>query len=781
MTDFWMDRRIFLAGLAASGLAACSHGGGSQLLPTGKTATLPTPKSVNPGSITPSPMAQTAILPHSAMASRRPASTNIPLSWKQLPGSATEACAAYDGTLWVLSDSPAGTDKNIWKYDGTTWTNIPGLAKHIAIAPDGTLYAINSSGGIYSYASGSWTAIAGGASSIAVSADNHIYVLSDSGGPDHGIWLWHGGSSWTQMQGGAVSLYPQIDETNYDSGTITSNGLYMVNAAGSIYHMNNDNVFVQIPGSASCVAAGIGGLMVLGYPANSGGTNLYWYNFAQADWTEQTGLGTHLSFNDGTLYVIGTSGGIYSAPAAVPVPLTIDITQSGVDPNYPVYAYIVGGYLKNGNQDDFIPVWIDGSGTPHVMNVSDATSGNLANAAGTFSNTNPNNAATVVTGGDIARIQATYPSAWADYSIHVTPTTPLVIDISKLSPAYLPGLGSGAAAFSGRLYLSVGIPKLPFTPTSSTGPANGFSQPTLFGTTGAAALLFDWIEFSLDSNFQFNANITQVNGIGLFLTMNAAPGGSLQGAYNVSRTSLFNTLDALGSGFGGCTVPVSAPSAFPAQANGQLRVAAPATMLSGANPPSGLTTYFDTAISDAYAAWVTTPLCCYDVTNTTADFYLTGLAASATGPLNFYATKMTGLTPAIALGLTPVATVTGSGGGMLLSNDVINGYEPGPGAPPLYEGNVLKVLSAAFNRGTATILVNDGTNNYYDLRNDAATCSPAASKNYTTGTYNLYASAVHGASTNGLAYAFAFDDVCSDNPSVDTQPTSSITITLGAM
>lgn len=116
----------------------------------------------------PPPMVQTTIQPTSVMLSKKPEGVNIPLTWTQLPGSASQLSAAVDGSLWVLSDGPAGPDKNIWHCQSGTWTSIGGLAEEIAIAPNGSLFAINSGGGIYSYTGGSWTGLAGGGSAITV-------------------------------------------------------------------------------------------------------------------------------------------------------------------------------------------------------------------------------------------------------------------------------------------------------------------------------------------------------------------------------------------------------------------------------------------------------------------------------------------------------------------------------------------------------------------------------------------------------------------------------------
>ncbi|HEY5258372.1 MAG TPA: hypothetical protein VIJ12_08335, partial [Candidatus Baltobacteraceae bacterium] len=128
-----------------AGCSSAGSGGHAQVLPQ-----MSMPRSASPALIKAAPMAKTAILPSSVM-NVRPQSAVQGLNWTQIPGAASSAAAAPDGSLWVLSNAPAGADKYIWHYASGSWTNISGLASQLAVAPNGTLYAINSGGGTYSY------------------------------------------------------------------------------------------------------------------------------------------------------------------------------------------------------------------------------------------------------------------------------------------------------------------------------------------------------------------------------------------------------------------------------------------------------------------------------------------------------------------------------------------------------------------------------------------------------------------------------------------------------
>jgi len=279
---------------------------------------LDTPRSVSPASIPAPPMAHTAILPASAMksATTRTAQDDIQgLNYTQVPGTATFAAAAPDGSLWVLSDQPAGPDKYIWHYSGGSWTNISGLASRLSVAPNGTLYAINSAGGAYAYISGvgTWTAFGGGCRDLSAAADGSLYVISNSSGSDGAIWQ-YGNGTWTQQPGSGNRIAPSWDTHSYSvpGGTITPGGYYVLNSQGSIYYLAAAG-YVQLSGAASSAAPITGGLFALGYPTNANGNVLYYYNLDTPGWSAKGGSGVSISSDGKTLYIIAASGAIYSS------------------------------------------------------------------------------------------------------------------------------------------------------------------------------------------------------------------------------------------------------------------------------------------------------------------------------------------------------------------------------------------------------------------------------------------------------------------------------------
>jgi hypothetical protein len=268
-------------------------------------------------------MAKTAILPASVMQSATPRKTQGDiqgLNYMQIPGTASSV-AVGPGSVWVLSDQPAGPDKYIWHNVGGTWTNVPGLASRISVGPDGTLYAINSGGGAYAYNSGAWNALGGGCRDVTAAADGSVYVISNGGGADGAIWHYSGGA-WTQQPGSGNRLAASWDTHTYSlpGGTITPGGFYVINSQGSIYYLGASG-YIQIPGAGSAVAPIAGGLFVLGYPTDPNGNVLYYYNLDAPGWSVKGGAGVSISANGSTLYIIGASGGIYvSAITVIPPP-----------------------------------------------------------------------------------------------------------------------------------------------------------------------------------------------------------------------------------------------------------------------------------------------------------------------------------------------------------------------------------------------------------------------------------------------------------------------------
>lgn len=533
------------------------------------------------------------------------------------------------------------------------------------------------------------------------------------------------------------------------------------------------------------------------------------------------------SLKAGTPYVFVLFTTAQTVTAALSGPLlVVDLTQTNLPAGTPVYVYAVGAiktkpgvsyWLKplqattsgtNVNQPVVAATMNPGSQNPSGGCANNGDDTNYYSCNNNQLNALPSPVASAINGG--GGTGGNYPSAWADYSIPATVGTTLTMNLSAISA--IPGLGTGTSAFSGRLYISVGTPKLPMTAISG----GTYIAPAFGNNAGQPGewTLYDWIEFSYDSGGNFDGNTTQVNAFGIPLQLSGT-GIAARQVLNQSRSTILNYFAGLAPPYGGTgsslgSVVVSPPAgtvgvAYPASAT-YLRAIAPQTIVAvGAYPTNGpLRSTFDSQIATAYAAWQSTPL----VTNDESTSYYTGVVFPTTptitppsnypaGSLAFYQgqfTTMSALATAVAGGATPAFYLTGAnvnpGNQNIISSTDIwandNSLAP-PGAPSPAQLNVGKMLAAGFNRG----VVVSPTNVVTTLLDDVACQDPSVESTFypSGGTWNPWAQYFHSITspispnTTGLAYAFSYDDVCNQNPSIPLPGGSfkpgTVTVTVG--
>lgn len=533
------------------------------------------------------------------------------------------------------------------------------------------------------------------------------------------------------------------------------------------------------------------------------------------------------------LYSTAQSIPVTSPPAPSGAQLVLDLTQTNLPAGTPVYIYVIGTIKTTATDYWMQPssLFQSAKRRPAALGATTVQPAQMiamvpgkqipaqANCQGNGDNTNyfscnnnqlsglPSPQASAINGG--GGTGGNYPSAWADYSISATVGTKLSLPLSAISN--LPGLGTGTSAFSGRIYISVGTPKLPITPTS----ASGYVAPVFGNGTGQPGewTLFDWIEFSYDSNGVFNGNTTQVNQFGFPMQL-SGNGGAVPApqVLTASRNTILNYFAAQPAPVGGTgsslgsvvvSVPTGAPNAYPSGVT-YLRAIAPQTIVAVGAYSGPLTSTFDKTISTAYTAWQTTPLVTFE--QSTQRYYYGIIFPTnspsipipngyTTGSLAFFGpetsgqyTTMSALAAAISGGQTPFAfSLIGTGvnpgpQNVVSSIDVwTNQNSLATGGPD--EKNVGKMVAAGFNRGVivsstgVTTTLNDAT---------CQTALPAYENSLypTSGTFNWWAQYFHqntatiAPNVTGLAYAFSYDDVCDQNPSVSFTP-GTVTITLG--
>ncbi|WP_323012471.1 beta-1,3-glucanase family protein [Castellaniella sp.] len=446
----------------------------------------------------------------------------------------------------------------------------------------------------------------------------------------------------------------------------------------------------------------------------------------------------------------GTPGTCSQSAVGMDFPLCIDLTQSDLPTNTPIYAYIVG--LVQVDADHQYQYWLDPKdGLPKKMAVTDNQQ-----KARTFPDSDQLSTA------DQAIIANNYPMDWADFSIPLSMGCQNYIDLGTISPNNIPGLGTGISAFSGRIYFSIGVPRLPFVVLENSNPNAAepitYSAPSVSGYPGMATL-FDWIEFSYDTDRLFYGNTTQVDQYGFSLILDGAPGGATQGKQLFSRAEIFNKVKTLPSNFSHF-IKVQAPSAFPAALSDKdgfvmLRALSPViyTDLEQALQEGTINDYFDAEVLTWYKRWETQPLLTYEPSSG----YYCGRVES--GVLTFYQ----GETPTG----TPAFKITSANGpdGRISSHDIwacAGGLASGDSNAK----NTQKSIAAAFQRGVMS----------YTLNTD--TCVNEASRFYQAAPYNPWAKLFHEISDNGLSYAFPYDDLCDQSTTMVLRSAQNVTITL---
>lgn len=461
----------------------------------------------------------------------------------------------------------------------------------------------------------------------------------------------------------------------------------------------------------------------------------------------------------------GTSSKGTSAPvcagASAAIPLTIDasVGATGIPASVPMYAYIVGLTAAGGNiYYRYNPA--TGQKKPVQMNPTADNTNAAATCAG------------MTTGGASATTNC--PTVWADYSIPLDRScATLVADLASFNGTNMPGLGTGSNAFSGRIYISVGQPLLPFTPLAgvntnqTTGfPATGYTAPALASGTPGSLCLYDWLEFSFDSNQALNINTTQVDQFGFPISMTATGTGMTggeQGVLNTSRSTIMTNLASLSSSLFNSSVGVPTngvnADAYPASiyTGNTLRAVSPKTVATAGD------TFFTSTIAAWYSNWTSTPVVTFDASSG----YYSGMVSG--GVLSFKSGNLAS------------ASSWNSGGSVQFTNSAITSYDVWQCANSLASGsaaqkNVQKMIAAAFQRGTMA-------NANYSLNDTlGVSFSPALSGNYASTPSNTWAQKFHQFNANGLAYGFPYDDVGSLQPTVTTSSgTTSLSIQVGLL
>jgi len=330
------------------------------------------PASQSPASFKAAPLRRTAILPPSAMENApgtlTPQSVG-PLDWTEVTGESSQIAVSHDGSLWALSNNPAGSvNKNIWHFANNRWTNVGSQASSIAVGPTGTVYIVDATtNDVYSSTDdgSSWTYLGGGARYVTAGNDGSVYILSSTNvvNGNSAVWKYKSGA-WTQQPGSGSLLQKSYDPITYTVagvGKVVPNGYFLLNSAGATYYYSPGVGYVQFPGTASGLAAVPGGFFKLVYPAAAGGEGLAYFDYASATLTAESGSGVSLAVGPGSS---GTGVQLYEVRSA-DIVWTTAVPNTTIAPypafnDYATFGYDNGRDVYNPNSSAITPASVSG-------------------------------------------------------------------------------------------------------------------------------------------------------------------------------------------------------------------------------------------------------------------------------------------------------------------------------------------------------------------------------------------------------------------------------------
>ena len=716
-----------LAGLAMAGMVSACSGNG--VTPKSSFAIPTTPQSVSPAKIPVAPMT-TERGPAMRPSAIKPMDAVGPIVFQPITGSGGFVAAAQDGSLWVLSDQPAGADKFIYHYVNGVWTPIAGMASRLAVAPDGTLYAINSVGGAYQYnpSNQTWPPLGGGCSDITVATDGTVYVLSNGGAPgtDQAIWHYVAGAPnpWMPVPGSGVRIAGNWDTQTYTiangGGTIAPGGIYILNSHGNIYYENTSNTFALLPGAASAIApTKNAGVFVLGFPSTGTDNAIYYFDLDAQNYSQPGGTAVSLSTNTSYVYAASSTNNLYYAPVTTTqgsLPTTF-VNNSGITP---AYFTIIARNPNNRSDPAFYHVTASGQ----LVKFAAADRG---------------------------------PDGTADYNIPF-PATGVAFPIPL--------------SIAARMFISLGTKfKTKINSDLTWSVPNGWSasDDPNYNT------LWDNFEYdyaiSPDSHqpgMGINATEVQMFGLPLAFTLTGPTTGTQTAGFKpgsrtaimtaLSGDSTFNSVLVNGTATNTNVSPIRAISMDQAIINANLGAVGV--------PHFSNTTYFDGYIASVWNFYKTHTLTAY----TSAFGTYTGTVNSS-NQMVFTQTNKPDIT--FALPSTPDAIVGGGG--------LITPCNQWTAPNPLFLGcaEIGSMLSAAFNR---TSLLVDQTM----TRDYGGHPCPNPTEYYQGNPINLYSKLMHANSypqspfaTAGAAYGFGFDDNCNQSSVlIDNKNPTGLTITV---
>jgi hypothetical protein len=187
------------------------------------------------------------------------------LSFRLVPGAATDIGVGSDGSVWVVGTKPvAGGGDEIYHWTGSRWAAVPGGAVSIAVDPRGNAWVVSAAHLTRHWNGTAWVTYPDTANDVAVGANGSVWTVGTNrvaGG--YGIYRW-AGRAWAPVPGGAVRI--AVDPRG---------NAWVVSPTHHIYHWNG-TAWASYPGAANDVAVGANGsVWALGLNRVAGGYGIY--------------------------------------------------------------------------------------------------------------------------------------------------------------------------------------------------------------------------------------------------------------------------------------------------------------------------------------------------------------------------------------------------------------------------------------------------------------------------------------------------------------------------
>ena len=208
--------------------------------------------------------------------------------WNRLTGSALDIGIGADGSKWIV-----GSNRRIYKWNGTSWTKVNGSdGSRIDVDPNGKPWLINKNGRIYRYNENQkWSRIKGIGSDIGVGADGSVWLIGNQGG----IYRWND-SKFVKVSGSGVRI--DVDPSGVP---------WVLDSQGRIHRRRSDGSWETLLGEARDVGIGSeGSVWIIG-------NNEWTYRFVRENWVAIKGRGVNISVDSSGLpWLVNSRKDIYA-------------------------------------------------------------------------------------------------------------------------------------------------------------------------------------------------------------------------------------------------------------------------------------------------------------------------------------------------------------------------------------------------------------------------------------------------------------------------------------